>query len=105
MSFTVIVAFGAGREYEILLHDKDVAAMSKDQARAWLYGEFEALECTPSNPMGKVLVLDMVLNVAKYGGEARFEAGGDWARTFALAVAVTLQRPVVRVDVVGFVVG
>jgi hypothetical protein len=105
MSYTITVSFGAEREYEILLHDAEVAAMSKDQARAWLAREFEDLECTPTNPMGKVLVLDMVLNVAKYGGEARFEAGGDWAKAFALAVASALQRPAIRVDVAGFVVG
>lgn len=105
MSYTITVSFGAEREYEILLHDAEVAAMSKEQARAWLVREFEELECTPTNPMGKVLVLDMVLNVARYGGESRFEAGGDWAKSFALAVASTLQRPAIRVDVAGFVVG
>ena len=67
--------------------------------------EFEDLECTPSNPMGKVLVLDMVLNVAKYGGEGRFEQGGEWAKKFALMTAAALDRPAVRVDVASFVVG
>ena len=105
MNYTITVSFGADREYEINLHDAEVAAMSKDQARAWLAKEFEDLECTPSNPMGKVLVLDMVLNVAKYGGEERFQAGSEWARAFAVAVAAALQRPAIRVDVAGFVVG
>lgn len=105
MSYTITVSFGAAREYEIVLHDSEVAAMGKDKARAWLANEFEELECTPTNPMGKVLVLDMILNVAKYGGEARFEAGGEWSKAFALAVASALQRPAIRVDVAGFVVG
>ncbi|HRQ56646.1 MAG TPA: hypothetical protein PLN31_04455 [Azoarcus taiwanensis] len=105
MSYTITVSFGAEREYEIPLHDAEVTAMSKDQARAWLAKEFEDLECTPTNPMGKVLVLDMVLNVAKYGGEERFEAGGEWSKAFALAVASALQRPAIRVDVANFVVG
>jgi hypothetical protein len=105
MPYQVIVSFGTNREYEFFVHDSDAATLSKDQARSWLAREFDDLECTPSNPMGKVLVLDMILNVAKYGGERRFEQPGDWARKYALATAVALERPVIRVDVHGFVVG
>lgn len=105
MSQTVIVSFGENREYEFVVHDADVAGLEKDQARAWLSKEFDDLECTPSNPMGKVLVLDMILNVAKYGGEHRFEQAGDWAKRFAAVTAVALARPVMRVDVSNFVVG
>ena len=55
--------------------------------------------------MGKILVLDMVLNVAKYGGEEHFKSADDWAKAFARAVAVALDRPAIRVDVAGFIVG
>ena len=105
MSYTVTVVFGGDREYEFALHDADVVATTKDQARNWLAREFEDLECTPSNPMGKVLVLDMILNVAKYGGESRFEQGGEWAKKFSVVTAAALDRPAVRVDVASFVVG
>lgn len=105
MSYTVTVSFAQNREYEIVLHDADVNNMGRDQARAWFAKEFEDLECTPSNPMGKVLVLDMVLNVAKYGGEERFKSGGEWPKAFATAVAAALQRPAIRVDVANFMVG
>ncbi|MBR0567654.1 hypothetical protein J5J83_16135 [Azoarcus sp. L1K30] len=105
MSHTVIVSFGENREYEFLVHDADVAGLDKDQARSWLAKEFDALECTPSNPMGKVLALDMILNVAKYGGESRFQQAGEWARKFAAIVAVVLARPVMKVDVRNFTVG
>ncbi|AWI76188.1 hypothetical protein CEW83_13960 [Parazoarcus communis] len=105
MSQTVIVSFGEDREYEFLVHDADVAGMEREQARSWLAKEFEDLECTPSNPMGKILVLDMILNVAKYGGEHRFEQGGDWAKKFAAVTAVVLARPVMKVDVSNFTVG
>ncbi len=105
MSYTVTVVFGGSREYEFALHDSEVAGTTKDQARNWLAQEFEELECTPSNPMGKVLVLDMILNVAKYGGESRFEQASDWAKKFALMSAAVLDRPAMRVDVAAFVVG
>ncbi|MBL8443601.1 MAG: hypothetical protein JNK52_06095 [Zoogloeaceae bacterium] len=105
MSHTITVSFGQNREYEFAVSDAEKSGMAKDQARSWLAKEFEALECTPSNPMGKVLVLDMILNVAKYGGEVRFREGGDWAKQFAIVVAACLDRPALRVDVPGFVVG
>ena len=105
MSHHVIVAFGENREYEFAISAAEAAGVERDQARAWLAKEFEALECTPSNPMGKVLVLDMVLNVAKYGGETRFSEGGEWARNFAIMTAAALNRTAIRVDVAGFTVG
>jgi len=105
MSQYVTVCFGSGAEYEFHLSGADTAGLAKDEARKWLHEEFDNLECTPSNPMGKVLVLDVILNVAKYGGEERFKAGGEWARKFAIATAVVLDRPAIKVDVVAFVVG
>ncbi|WP_374263254.1 hypothetical protein [Zoogloea sp.] len=103
--YTVTVVFRADREYEFHVHGEDIAELTKTSAQAWLHQEFEDLECTPSNPMGKVLILDVILNVAKYGGEPRFAQGGPWARSYAACVAVALDRPSVRVDVPGFVVG
>ncbi|KAA3654823.1 hypothetical protein [Denitromonas sp.] len=105
MSQQVLVSFGPAQEYEIIVHPADLEGMDKSAARAWFAQEFEDLECTPSNPMGKVLVLDMILNVAKYGGEARFKENGEWAKKFGAAVAVSLGRPVMKVDVKAFAVG
>ena len=104
MSYTVTVVFGGSREYEFVLQDAEVAAMTKDKARTWLAKEFEALECTPTNPMGKVLILDLVLNVAKEGGETRFEEAASWAKRYARATAAAFDRPAIRVDVSAFVV-
>ena len=103
--YTVTVAFRADREFEFHVHADDVSGLDQSSAREWLHEEFDELECTPTNPVGKVLVLDVILNVAKYGGEQRFAQGGEWARRFASCVAVALDRPVVRIDVPGFVVG
>lgn len=105
MSQKVLVTFSAEKEYEFNVQAADTVGMDKSTARAWLAHEFEDLECSPTNPMGKVLVLDMILNVAKYGGAARFAEAGDWAHKFAAVVAVSLDRPIVKVDVQSFTVG
>ena len=75
MLYTITVSFGETCEYEFKFLDSDIAGLPRDQARAWLHREFEALECTPRNPVGKILLLDVILDVAKYGGEKRFAAG------------------------------
>lgn len=101
MSSIVSVVFDHNREYELIAHAKS----PREEANHWLNEQWEELECEPSNPMGKVLVLDKILCVAKYGGEKRFAEPGEWSQCYANAVAGVLDRPVVRVDVDGRVVG
>jgi hypothetical protein len=55
--------------------------------------------------MGKVLIIDKILNVAKYGSEQRFKDGKEWAKTFARNTALALGRDTVKVDVVEFAIG
>jgi hypothetical protein len=101
MSSIVCVVFDRNREYELIAH----AGPSREEAHRWLDAQWEALECEPSNPMGKVLVLDKILNVARYGSEKRFAEHDEWSKQFADAVATVLERPVVRVDIAERVVG
>jgi hypothetical protein len=101
MSSIVSVVFDRTREYELIAHAQE----SREAATHWLDEQWEALECEPSNPMGKVLILDKILGIARYGGEKRFTEAGDWARQFADAVATVLARPVVRIDIADRVVG
>lgn len=99
MSSEVIVAFGDNKEYEFRILESDLATCNKDQAMNWFDDEWEALECVPTHPMGKVLLLDKILGVARYGGEKRFADGVEWARVFCRNAAFLLGRPAVRVDV------
>lgn len=101
MSSIVKVVFDQHREYELIAH----AGPSRDEGSRWLDDQWEDLECEPTNPMGKVLILDKILGVALFGGEQRFAQPGDWAQRYANAVATVLERPVVRVDVAERVVG
>ncbi len=101
MSSIVTVVFDHHREYELIVH----RTISREAANQWMDEQWEALDCQPSNPMGKVLALDKILGVAKYAGEKRFADHGAWAEAYAQAVAALLQRPAVRVDVGAHVVG
>ncbi|MDD5249184.1 MAG: hypothetical protein PHY45_09370 [Rhodocyclaceae bacterium] len=104
MPYTVTVSFGQNSEFEFKSLDPDVQHMTREEASRWLHQEYESLECAPRNPIGKILLLDVLLDVAKYAGAARFAAGGEWAQRFAQCCAAALKRDV-RIDVPNFVVG
>lgn len=95
MSRIVTVVFDRHREYELVAHDE----IPREEANRWLDAQWEELECEPTHPMGKVLVLDRILGIAQYAGEPRFAHPTDWTRQYANAVAAVMDRPAVRVDV------
>lgn len=101
MSSIVVVVFDRNRDYELIAH----AGTSREEANRWLDAQWEALECEPTNPMGKVLVLDRILGIAHYAGEKRFATPNEWTQQYADAVATVLGRPAVRVDISDRVVG
>ena len=105
MSRHVIVSFGPGTEFEFKVPAAEVAGQSADAARQWFDREFVALECDVPSPIGKVLIADRVLSVAKYAGVQRFREQRDWAEEFARNAAVMLGRDLVRVDVPNYTVG
>ena len=105
MSCHVIVAFARASEYDFNVSDRGLAQLDRESAHRWLDQQMLALDCQPDSPVGKTLLLDKVLNVAKHGGEKRFGLRGDWAQRYACAVARLLDRPVIRIDVGESVVG
>lgn len=94
----VIVSFGDDKRFDFRLTDGDVAGIAREQARQWFDRQFEELECDVPTPMGKVLLVDRILSVARYAGEPRFRDAA-WAEQFARNAAVMTGREVLRVDV------
>jgi hypothetical protein len=99
MHQNVIVSFGSDKRFEYKLTAEDLAGYTGEQARKWFDREFQELECDVPTPMGKVLLADRILSVAKYSGEQRFRDHPDWAGHFARNAAVMMGREVIRVDV------
>ncbi len=95
----VIVSFDGDRQFDYRFAPEDVRALSADNARQWFDREFVALECDLPNPIGKVLLADLVLSVAQTAGERRFREQTHWAEQFAKYAAALLGRSVVRIDV------
>lgn len=104
MTTTVTIAFARDRDYEFKLHEGDPLP-TREAAQQWLERQWLELECESDNPVGKILALDRILSIARYGGEKRFAENGQWAKDYVKAVAVTLGRNAVRVDVAERIVG
>lgn len=101
----VTVSFARNRDYEFRIPSGEKNPRTADDAQVWLGQQFEEFGCTPRSMVGKVLILDKVLEVARAAGEKRFAEGGDWAERYARAVIAALGREAVRVDVAENTVG
>ena len=99
MRGTVTISFARNREYELRNPDNKANSLTAEDAQLWLDQQFEEFGCTPRSLVGKVLMLDKVLEVARAAGEKRFAEGGDWAQRYARAVLAALNRETVRVDI------
>ncbi|PLQ01629.1 hypothetical protein [Cupriavidus pauculus] len=105
MAHTLTVVFGSGKEFEFTVGDSELAAVTEDAAWRWFDREYAELDCQASSPVGKVLVIDKILNVAKFSGENRFAGNADWAQDFARHAGRLLDRDKVRIDVGNAAIG
>ncbi|HVP08807.1 MAG TPA: hypothetical protein VMT02_04730 [Burkholderiales bacterium] len=105
MEHTLLVKFGSGRDYELRLHDGELAGTSPQTARRWLEQQFVEMGCVPSNPTGKTLVVDLILGVARAVGDKAFAQGEPIAREFARNALAVLQRPAITIDAENSYVG
>lgn len=101
MQHHVIVNFGREQSFEF----KFSGSVAADEARKWFEREFVALECDVATPTGKILVVDRILSVARYAGEARFAVADSWGDQFARNAAALLGRELIRVDVEQYSIG
>ncbi len=104
MFYYVTVVFGKDREYQYKFSQEDLAESSPEEARRWFDREFSELKSDPVNPVGKVLIIDKILDIARGGGEQRFADRLSWAATFARYTALALGRDMVRVDVASYAI-
>lgn len=101
MQHLVIVSFGKDKQYDFKLS----GGAASDDARQWFDHEFRVLECDVATPTGKILAVDRILSVARYGGEERFRDRTTWAEQFARYTAAILGRELIRVDVEHYSIG
>ena len=98
MVYHVIVSFARDRHYRYGFSSSDLADGTPEEARRWFDKEYTDLQCEPTSRMGKVLIIDKILGIARRGGEQRFIDGKAWARQFARYAALALGRDNITID-------
>jgi hypothetical protein len=99
MACHLAVVFADGERLDYELSDADVSRFDQDAAHAWLGEEFEAAGCVPSNPVGKLLLADKIVSLAKAQSRRIFDPPTPWMKDFLAATAAALRCPVVTIDV------
>lgn len=98
MGCHVTVVTGNGERYEFELLDADLAGLDARKAQEWLGQEFEKAGCTPTNPVGKLLLADKILCLAKTQQDAAYAAPTPWVNSFVRAAAAAIGRAVLTID-------
>jgi hypothetical protein len=98
MVYHVIVSFARDRHYRYAFSASELADGSPEEARRWFDKEYADLQCEPTSRMGKVLIIDKILGIARRGGEQRFIDGKAWARQFARYTVLVLGRDTITID-------
>lgn len=105
MLYHVLVSFGKEKDYSFEFSQAELSGSSPEEARRWFDKEYADLMCEPGNPVGKVLIIDKILDIARSGGEQRFVDGKSWATQYARYTALALGRDTIRVDVAAYTIG
>jgi hypothetical protein len=98
MGCHVTVITEKGERYEFELHDADLAGLDARKAQEWLGEEFEKAGCVPTNPVGKLLLADKILCLAKTQEDSAFAEPSPWVRSFVRAAAAAIGRAVLTID-------
>jgi hypothetical protein len=98
MACHLSVVFADGQRMDYELHDAEIARFGRDEAKNWLGQEFEAAGCVPSNPVGKLLLADRIIGLAKEQSKRDFDPPSPWMKEFLAATAAALNCPVVTID-------
>ena len=68
------------------------------KAQEWLGREFEVAGCVPTNPVGKLLLADKILCLAKTQKDAAYAEPTPWVQSFVRAAATAIGRAVLTID-------
>ena len=105
MVYRVSVKFSESQRYEFTLPERELAGLTPESARRWLGQQFRDMGCEPTNPTGKVLLIDRILGVAKAIGAESFAQDASAAREFARNAVVAFEKNAISVDLSSLSVG
>jgi hypothetical protein len=98
MACHLSIVFADGEQMDYELSDAEIGNLDARAAHAWLDEEYEAAGCVPSNPVGKLLIVDKIVSLAKSQSRRSFDPPSAWVKDFLRATAAALERPVITID-------
>lgn len=87
------------------MHESEIAGVPREESMRWMEQEYANLGCEPTNPVGKVLLSDRLLCVARATGADPFAGQTEWARAFARHAVNLMGRSNVTISVPDATVG
>lgn len=92
------VVFSPNRDLEIVVDSPP--QLNNEQAISWIETKWDDLGCEPLRASGKVLLLDKIIGVTDAIGYRHLSSNQDMANEFAANVAVALEKPTVKIDLI-----
>lgn len=105
MNHYVSIRFEGGKEYNFRLKDGDAGSMTRDEALRWIDEQFANAGCEVANPVGKTVLADKILALAKAYGSDTFAQRTQWAEKFVRCVGLATGKAHISVDIPGNSVG
>jgi hypothetical protein len=87
-----------GDERKFALTEADLADLDSGKAAEWLAEEFVSAGAVVPNRLGKILLVDKVIVLARSRAAAEFAEPTPWVKEFLRAVAVTIDRRSITID-------
>jgi hypothetical protein len=94
----VSIVLRNGERHDIHVSAADLAAFDKSSAREFIGEAFDAAGLETPNPVGKILLVDQILMLARERKAADWVQAGASVRQFLAAVLQSLDRPTVTID-------
>jgi hypothetical protein len=100
MEREIVFVLPGGERHEFKLIGADLVGCTRRDADDWLGKEFVAAGCVPSDPVGKLILADKVIQLARTIPAKTLVTPTPWLHEYLRAVACALERPVVSIDLV-----
>ena len=99
MSSDITISFAPDATCRFTVEHRNIDGIDKNSAADWFNKQFDVLGCKSRNPTGKIMMRNVVVEVAKAAGEARFKADLQWAGLFTQnCAALFRQQDRVHID-------
>lgn len=104
MDCHVSVILKTGEKQDFHLTESELAMFSVGSAQEWLAREYDKAGCEAVSPVGKVLLVDRILQLGALQPAAGWTAPSTWIRQYLCASARAMGRPALTIDLAHYAI-